>query len=95
MNTNKNSKRSSNGFGLQRDITSDGAILYLRITNPRRLNSKLLGEVLMKYLRGGYRTLIIDQGRQGRVKMALAEFLGRLQAAYTESRLIFLERKLH
>jgi len=91
MRTNKR----TNGFGLQRDITSDGAVLYLRITNPRRLNIKLLGEVLLKHLQGGYRTLILDQGQQCRAKMSLVEFLGRLAAAYNESRYLFLERKLH
>lgn len=91
MNTNK---RTSNGFGLQKDITSEGAVIYLRITNPRRLNVKTLGETLMKFLQGGYKTLVLDQGKFSRKKMSLVEFLGRLQATYNESRLFLLERKL-
>lgn len=88
-------KRSkSNGFGIQRDITEDGAVLYLRITNPRRLNTETLGKVLVSYLQGGFKTLILDQGKHSRVKMSLLEFLGRLQSAYIEGRLLFLERKL-
>ena len=93
MNTNKRTK-TSNGFGLQKDITEEGAVIYLRITNHRRLDVKTLGEVLMKFFRGGYKTLVLDQGRNSRAKMNLVEFLGRLQATYNESRLFLLERKL-
>lgn len=91
---NGTKRNQSTGFGLQRDITEDGAVIYLRITNKRRLNVKLLGEVLLRYLEGGYKTLILDQGRFSRKKVNLVEFLGRLQASYNESRLIFLERRL-
>jgi hypothetical protein len=91
---NMKAKSKSNGFGLQRDITADGAVIYLRITSPRRLNVKLLGEVLLRYLQGGYKTLVLDQGVTSRKKMGLLEFLGQLQAAFNESRLLFLERKL-
>lgn len=94
MNTNKKAKKSSTGFGLQRDITADGAVIHLRITNPRRLDVKLLGEVLLRYLQGGYETLILDQGRFTRQKMKLVEFLGRLQATYNEVRYRGLERRL-
>lgn len=93
MNKNKSSKKS-NGFGIQKDITADGAVILLRITSPRRLNVKVLGEVLMKFLQGGYKTLVLDQGRNSRVRMSLIEFLGRLQATYNESRWFSLERKL-
>lgn len=93
MNTNKRTK-ASNGFGLQKDITTEGAVILLRITNPRRLNVKVLGEVLMKFFQGGYKTLVLDQGRYSRVTMSLVEFLGRLQATYNESRLFLLERNL-
>jgi hypothetical protein len=91
---NTMSSKQSNGFGIQRDITADGAVIYLRITNPRRLNTETLGKVLVSYLQGGFKTLILDQGKHSRVKMGLLEFLGRLQSTYNESRYIFLERKL-
>jgi hypothetical protein len=90
MRTNKKSV----GFGLQKDITTEGAVLYLRITNPRRLDTKTLGEVLIRYFQGGYKTLVLDQGKFSRVKMSLVEFLGRLQATHNESRLFSLERRL-
>lgn len=86
-------RKASNGFGIQRDITSDGAVIYLRITNSRRLNTETLGKVLLSYLQGGYQTLILDQGKGVRMKLRLVEFLGRLQATFNESRLLFLERK--
>jgi hypothetical protein len=92
MNTKK--QNTSNGFGIQRDITADGAVIYLRITNPRRLNAETLGKVLLSYFQGGFKTLVLDQGKTSRVKMSLLEFLGRLQSMYNESRLLFLERKL-
>jgi hypothetical protein len=90
---NRTGERNSVGFGLQRDITDDGAVILLRITSPRRLNTKLLGQVLLRYLQGGYATLILDQGGQVK-KMGLLEFLGQLQATYTESQLFLLERRL-
>jgi len=91
---NRTTKSKSNGFGIQRGITDEGAILYLRITNPRRLNIKVLGEVLLRYLQGGYQTIVLDQGPNLRKRMRLVEFLGRLQATFNERQLIFLERKL-
>lgn len=93
-NMNSTQSKKLNGFGIQRDITEDGAILYLRITDPRRLNVKVLGEVLIRYLQGGYKTLVLDQGKYSRKRLSLLEFLGRLQATYTESRLFSLERRL-
>src|SRR5690606_37391381 len=87
-------RNKSNWFGIQRDITDEGAILYLRITNPRRLNVKALGEILLRYLQGGYQTVVLDQGKNFRKKMPLVEFLSRLQAAFNEQQLIFLERRL-
>ncbi|MEU0912159.1 hypothetical protein [Streptomyces althioticus] len=92
----KKNKRSngSNGFGLQKEITGDGAVILLRITNPRRLNVESLGKTLMKFFQGGYKTLILDQGKSGRVKLSLLEFLGRLEATFREGRLFSLERKL-
>jgi hypothetical protein len=93
MKTNK--RTNPTGFGIQRDITDDGAVLYLRITNPRRLNTKSLGEVLVRYLQGGFETLILDQGPFKRQKMKLVEFLGRLQASFNEGQLLFFERKLN
>jgi len=92
---NRATKSKSNGFGIQRDITDEGAILYLRITNPRRLKVKVLGEILLRYLQGGYQTVVLDQGKSLRKKMPLVEFLGRLQAAFNEQQLIFLERRLN
>jgi hypothetical protein len=92
---NGTKRNQSNGFGLQRDITEDGAVIYLRITNPRRLNTKVLGEVLLRYLQGGYATLVLDQGKYSRQKMKLVDFLGRLQATFIESQSLFLERKLN
>lgn len=91
---NSSKRKPANGFGLQKDITSDGAVILLRITNPRRLNTEALGKTLVKFLQGGYKTLVLDQGKAGRVKMSLLDFLGRLQATFTESRLFFLEREL-
>lgn len=92
---NKKRTNGSNGFGLQKDIAGGEAVVYLRITNPRRLNVKTLGEVLISYLRGGYNTLVLDQGKSGRKKVSLLEFLGRLQATYNESRYHRLEAKLN
>ena len=94
MKTNKRTKSKSYGFGLQKDITSEGAILYLRITNSRRLDMKTLGETLLRFLQGGYKTLVLDQGRFARQRIGILEFLGRLQAAYIEGQCLFLERKL-
>ncbi|BET51800.1 hypothetical protein RGQ21_67820 [Kitasatospora aureofaciens] len=91
---NKRTNNRPNGFGLQKDITEDGAVILLRITNPRRLNTETLGKTLMHLFQGGYKTLILDQGKGGRVKMSLLEFLGRLQATFTESRYFFLESRL-
>lgn len=91
---NKGTRSKSVGFGLQRDITEEGAVILLRITNPRRLDVKALGEILIRYLRGGYQTLVLDQGKPGKRKMSLLEFLGKLQASYNESRYLGLERKL-
>ncbi|MGC9439284.1 hypothetical protein [Streptomyces sp. WG5] len=93
MNTNKRTK-TSNGFGLQKDITEDGAVILLRITNPRRLNVETLGKTLMHFFQGGFKTLVLDQGKTGKVKLSLLEFLGRLQSTFNESRLFFLESKL-
>jgi hypothetical protein len=93
MNRTQN-RHKSNGFGLQKDITTDGAVILLRITNPRRLNTETLGKTLMHFFQGGYKTLILDQGRAGRVKMSLLEFLGRLQSTFTESKYLFFERQL-
>jgi hypothetical protein len=91
---NKGTKNKNNGFGIQRDITADGATIHLRITNPRRLNVELLGNILLRYLQGGYETMILDQGRGARKKMKLVEFLGQLQVVFNETRLRLLERKL-
>jgi hypothetical protein len=93
-NAHKKHTSRSNGFGLQKDIFKGEAVVHLRITNPRRLNTETLGKTLMHFFSGGYRTLILDQGNRGRVKMSMLEFLGRLQSAFIESRLLFLERKL-
>lgn len=93
MNTKKRASKHV-GFGIQKDITEDGAVLLLRISNPRRLNVKILGEVLIKYLRGGYKTLLISKSRAIQEKVSLLEFLGRLQATYNDSRYFVLERKL-
>ncbi|MFD5308288.1 hypothetical protein [Streptomyces ardesiacus] len=94
MNKHKNHTTRSNGFGIQKDIFGEEAVILLRITNPRRLNTESLGKTLMKFLQGGYKTLVLDQGRQGRVKMTLIEFLGRLQATFEESRYWAVERRL-
>ena len=94
MNTKKRAAKHV-GFGIQRDIVGEEAVLLLRISNPRRLNVKILGEVLIKYLRGGYKTLIISRSRVTQKKVNLLEFLGRLQATYNDSRLLFLESKLN
>src|SRR5690606_6709565 len=92
---NKGTKnKKSNGFGIQADIVNWESTLFLRITNPRRLNVKALGETLMKFLRGGYKSLVLDQGKGLRERVSLLEFLGRLQAAYIEGQCLFLERKL-
>lgn len=91
---NQHKRKRSYGFGLQRDIKDGEAILYLRITNPRRMNIELLGKLLLKYMNGGYRTLVLDQGSGMRKRMNILDFLGRLQAAYIEQRCIFLERRL-
>lgn len=93
MNTKKRASRHV-GFGIQLDIEGEEAVLLLRISNPRRLNTKVLGEVLIKYFRGGYKTLILSKARGIQEKLSLQDFLGRLQATYNESRLLFLERKL-
>lgn len=95
MNTKKRASKNV-GFGIQRDIDFENgeAVLLLRISNPRRLNAKILGEVLIKYFRGGYKTLILSKARGIQEKLSLLDFLGRLQATYNESRLFFLERKL-
>ncbi|MEU9259004.1 hypothetical protein AB0D68_11020 [Streptomyces sp. NPDC048212] len=93
MNTKKRAARHV-GFGIQLDIEGEEAVLLLRISNPRRLNTKVLGEVLIKYFRGGYKTLILSKARGIQEKLSLQDFLGRLQATYNESRLLFLERKL-
>lgn len=94
MNKHKNYTTRSNGFGLQKDIFEGEAVIHLRITNPRRLNTESLGKTLMKFFQGGYKTLVLDQGRRGRVKMTLLEFLGRLQATFTESQYRRIERSL-
>jgi hypothetical protein len=88
------SNGASNGFGLQRDITSEGAVLYLRITNPRRLNSELLFGILKRHFMGGYNVLIVDQGRGRQKKVNFHDFLTSLKNAMEESQLIFLERRL-
>ncbi|MEU0952820.1 hypothetical protein ABZ353_10825 [Streptomyces niveus] len=91
----KNKKASQSvGFGIQKDILGEEAVLYLRVANPRRLNARILGEVLVKYLRGGYRTLIISKGKGIQETVSLLDFLGRLQATFNESRCVFLESKL-
>ncbi|WP_371666009.1 hypothetical protein OG306_33315 [Streptomyces sp. NBC_01241] len=93
MNTKKKAAKHV-GFGIQKDIIGEEAVLLLRISNPRRLNTKILGEVLVKYFRGGYKTLILSKNRGIQEKLNLLEFLGRLQATYQESRLLNFERKL-
>ncbi|MEU5166821.1 hypothetical protein [Streptomyces mutomycini] len=95
MNTKKKATQHV-GFGIQKDIDFEEgeAVLLLRISNPRRLNVKILGEVLMKYFRGGYKTLILSKARGIQEKLSLLDFLGRLQATYQESRLLNFERKL-
>ncbi|MGW0930677.1 hypothetical protein [Streptomyces sp. NPDC002644] len=83
------------GFGIQRGLSlEDGAILFLRITEPRRLRTQTLGEVLMHYFKGGYETLILDQGNGMVKKLNLLDFLGMLQAAYTTGRLLMAEKLL-
>lgn len=95
MNTKKRASKNV-GFGIQKDIDFEAgeAILLLRISNPRRLNTKILGEVLVKYFRGGYKTLILSKAKGIQEKMSLLEFLGRLQATYQESRYLSFERRL-
>jgi hypothetical protein len=93
MNTTKRAARPV-GFGIQKDIIGEEAVVLLRISNPRRLNTKILGEVLVKYFRGGYKTLILSKARGIQEELSLLEFLGRLQATYQESRLLSFERKL-
>lgn len=93
MNTNK-STRKSNGFGIQRDLTTEGATVYLRITNPRRLNTELLWSILRRYFKGGYNVLVIDQGQGRRKRVNFSDFLEALKSTLDESRLLFLERKL-
>lgn len=84
----------ANGFGIQREIEADGAILYLRVTNPRRLNIESLGKVLVKYLTGGYKTVVLDQGRGNRKRLSLLNFLGRLQATANDSKYRKVERRI-
>jgi hypothetical protein len=91
---NTKTKRNSNGFGIQRDITEDGAVIYLRITNPRRLNTGLLWSILRRHFAGGYNVLILDQGNGLRKRLSFAEFLAALKSTLEESQLLFLERKL-
>ena len=95
MNKHKNNtNRSSNGFGLQKDITSEGATIYLRITNPRRLNSELLWGILRKHFMGGYNVLILDQGKGQVKRVSFANFLSALKAAFEESQYRRIERRL-
>ena len=91
---NTKTKRNSNGFGIQRGITEDGAVIYLRITNPRRLNTGLLWSILGCHFAGGYNVLILDQGNGLRKSLSFVEFLAALKSALEESQLLFLERKL-
>lgn len=95
MNTKKRASKNI-GFGIQKDIDFEAgeAVLLLRISNPRRLNVKVLGEVLVRYFRGGYKTLILSMQKGIQEKLDLLTFLGRLQATYNSSRYIFLERNL-
>jgi hypothetical protein len=95
MNTKKRASRNV-GFGVQKgiDFEAGEAVLLLRISNPRRLNTKILIDVLVKYFRGGYKTLILSMNRAVQERLDLLEFLNRLQAVYNESRYLPLERKL-
>lgn len=91
----KNTKNKGSGFGLQKGLNlEDGALIFLRITNPRRLDMSTLGKTLMYLFKGGFKTLMLDQGKGLVKKMNLLEFLGMLQAAFTQKRFLFLESKL-
>lgn len=87
----KRSSGKGKGFGLQMDIEGLEAVVLVRVTSPRRLDVKALGETLMKFLRGGYKTLVLSTPQGARKKMDLLEFLGQLQATFTESRYRSLE----
>ncbi|MFJ3084390.1 hypothetical protein ACIPJG_32185 [Streptomyces halstedii] len=91
---NKRTKKTTNGFGLQVDIENEEAVLQVRISNPRRLNIRVLGETLMKFFRGGYKTVVLSRSQGVTQKVSLLEFLGRLQALYQDSRLFSLETRL-
>lgn len=80
------------GFGMQRDIADGEAVLLLRITTPRNLNVKALGEILVRYLAGGYRTLVLDQGPARKEKLNLLEFLGQLQVLFVNKTDLLLEK---
>ncbi|MFD5069163.1 hypothetical protein ACFWNC_14710 [Streptomyces sp. NPDC058369] len=93
---NKRAKRTNKntGFGLQKGLSlEDGALVFLRITNSRRLNMEALGKTLSYLFKGGFQTLILDQGKGLVKKMNLLEFLGMLQASFIQKRLLFLESK--
>ncbi|MCX4554118.1 hypothetical protein [Streptomyces sp. NBC_01500] len=80
------------GFGLQMDIQGNEAVVLLRITSPRSLNVKKLGEVLVRFLTGGYKTLILDQGKVGKAKLKLLDFLGQLQSMMQNKRFLQCEK---
>lgn len=94
MNKHKNHTNKSRGFGIQMDITEDGAVVLLHIVNPRRLNTESLGRTLMKFFQGGYKTIHVSTGKGGAVKMDLLSFIGRLAATYQESRYRAVERRV-
>lgn len=94
MKTKKSGKKQSVGFGLQLDIWGEEAVLLVRVPNPRRLNSEILSQVLIKYLRGGYETLFLSMSRGVEKELNLRDFLNQLQATSDESKFMRLETSI-
>ncbi|MEU0159001.1 hypothetical protein ABZ154_09200 [Streptomyces sp. NPDC006261] len=94
MKTKKNSKKQGVGFGLQLDIQGGEGVLLVRVPNPRRLDAKVLTQVLIKYLRGGYKTLVLSMSRGVQKELDLRNFLSQLQATADESKFLHLETSI-